>query len=494
MSVGKKAGKGFVSIFYRNMLEKLVGMAAMVILARKLTPYDFGLVSITEALLYLISSFGTTGLAEYLLAYRKDDSDEIFKSAFWFNICITAGICLLFIIAVPFWTDFQSDDRIWKIGLLLMAGFIFSQLQLIPKTLLSRNLMFDRQVKIQAPFIVLIAAGKIVAVYLNFGVYSLIIPTLLFQPATTFLLYRASGFVPTLRLYINRWKEIYRFTRYLIGSGILSRLADQGDKIILGKMLGLEVLGIYNIALQLADLVSSQLVTVSNNILSSVLPKYVHDKNKFYNYYITFLKTFAFAMLPILSIMLVNAKPIILVLYGQQWIDAALPMQILIVYAVFRTLTSSYGSVMNSFHLNKISFKTTLAYTPFHITGSFIGAMFGIAGLATSVTLVKLLFTNIGIRQTMHAVSLPMGRWYKDLYPYLSGFVITLVLAFIIQQLKWGLDVIPLVAIAINALLFLTGYYLFYKLFFRRELETISVFLNSVFPRSQKMFNFLFGI
>jgi teichuronic acid exporter len=493
MSVGKKAGKGFVSIFYRNMLEKLVGMAAMVILARKLTPYDFGLVSITEALLYLLSSFGTTGLAEYLLAYRKDDSEEIFKSAFWFNIIITLGICLLFLIAVPFWTDFQSDDRIWKIGLLLMGGFVFSQLQLIPKTWLSRNLMFDKQVKIQAPFILLVAAGKIAAVYLNFGVYSLIIPTLLFQPIITLLLYRAAGFQPGFQLYVSRWKEIYRFTRYLIGSGILSRLADQGDKIILGKMLGLEMLGIYNIAVQLSDLVTSQLVTVSNNILSSVLPKYVDDKVKFYNYYITFLKTFAFAVLPVLSIMLVNAKPIILLLYGKQWAAAALPMQILIVYAAFRALTSSYGCVMNSFHLNKTSFKTTVAYTPFHIVGSFIGASFGIAGLATSITTVRLLFTNIGIRQTMQAVSMPMIKWYQDLFPYLLGFVITLVLALVMQNAP-QFTTLPLLSIAINAVLFLAGYYLFYKLFFRRELEIISAFLDSIFPKSRKVFNYLFGI
>jgi len=493
MSVGKKAGKGFVSIFYRNMLEKLVGMAAMVILARKLTPYDFGLVSITEALLYLISSFGTTGLAEYLLAYRKEDSDEVFKAAFWFNIIITAGICLLFVIAVPFWMDFQSDDRIWKIGLLLIAGFIFSQLQLIPKTLLSRNLMFDKQVKIQAPFIVLVAVGKIAAVYLNFGVYSLILPTVFFQPFVTFLLYRASGFKVSLHLYIQRWKEIYRFTRYLIGSGILSRLADQGDKIILGKMLGLELLGIYNIAIQLADLVSSQLVTVSNNILSSVLPKYVHDKQKLYNYYITFLKTFSFAVLPVLGIMLVNAESIILLLYGKQWIAAALPMQILVVYAVFRMLTSSYGCVMNSFHLNKTSFRTTLAYTPFHIAGSFIGAMFGVPGLAISVTTVKMVFNNIGIKQIMDAVAQPMINWYKDLYPYLLGFTV-MVAGCMLLQATAVLQLVPMLSVTVYSLLFVIGYYLFYKIFFRGEMEAISVFLDATFPRSKKVFNYLFGI
>ncbi|MCB0697316.1 MAG: oligosaccharide flippase family protein, partial [Chitinophagaceae bacterium] len=98
MSIGKKAGKGFVKLFQRNMLEKLMGLTTVIVLARKLTPYDFGLVSITEVLLYMISVFGTTGLSEYLLAYRKDDEEDIFKAAFWFNVILTIVVLALFLL------------------------------------------------------------------------------------------------------------------------------------------------------------------------------------------------------------------------------------------------------------------------------------------------------------------------------------------------------------------------------------------------------------
>ena len=109
------------------------------------------------------------------------------------------------------------------------------------------------------------------------------------------------------------------------------------------------MLGIYNIAMQMAELFTTQLIMVSNNILSSVLPKYVNDKDKFYNHYISFLKTFSFVLLPFLGIMLLAAKPIILLMYGPQWEAAVLPMQILIVYSALRTVTSSFSIVMNSF-------------------------------------------------------------------------------------------------------------------------------------------------
>jgi O-antigen/teichoic acid export membrane protein len=494
MSIGQKAAKGFVSIFYRNMLEKIVGMAAMLILARKLTPYDFGLVSITDALLYLISTFGTTGLAEYLLAYRKDDSEEVFKSAFWFNIVLSLIVLLVFIASVPLWSNIQGDAKIWKIGLLSSGIFICSQLQVIPKTWLSKHLQFDRQVKIQAPFILLIGFGKVVAAYMGFGVYSLLLPSLIFQPIITILLYRKTGFKPGFQMFTNRWKEIFKFTRYLIGSSVLSRIAEQGDKIILAKLLGLEMLGIYNVALQMADLITSQLVTVSNNILSSVLPNYVNDKEKFYNYYISFLKVFAFIVLPVLGLMILIAKPLIFTIYGPKWIAAALPMQILTVYTAFRALTSSYGCVMNSFHLNKDNFRLNLIYTPVYLAGSFIGASFSVAGLAMSVTIVKLLFINIGIWQTMKAVSLPFTKWYKDLLPYFLVFMLPLAGAIILANRYPVENLQPLLTIGLFTLVFGLGYCLLFRLLLLGELQKISGFLGLTFPRSQKFFNQVFRL
>lgn len=493
MSVGRKAGKGFTSYLFRNILEKIMGIIAMVFLARKLSPYDFGLVSITEVLLSLISVLGTTGLAEFLLAYRKDDKEEIFRAAFWFNITITFAITVMFFFLAPFWSVWQHDEKIRNIAWVVGGIFVFSQMQSIPKAWLSKNLMFDLQVKLQTPFIILVPIAKIIAVFAGLGVYSLILPTLCFQPLLTFILYKNTSIRPTLNLYINRWKEIYHFTKHLIGATIFSRITDQGDKFILAKFLGLEKLGIYNIAYQLADLFTAQLVQVSNNVLSSVLPKYVHDKSLFYKHYIAFLKTFSFFMLPVLAMMCVIAEPVLSILYGKQWIQAALPLQILTVAAAFRAVTSSYGSVMNSLHLNKKSFVVTVIYMPFHITASFLGSMFGVAGLATGVTVVKIVFTNWNIWQIMEALSVPVRDWYKQLLPFFlinASIVITVFLFIKLYQPV----VAPFIYIILVALWFCTNYIIAFRTICKSQVKAISAFLNNIFPKATPYFNSIFGI
>ncbi len=495
MSIGKKAGKGFLSLLYRGMLEKIMGLAAMVILARKLSPYDFGLVSITEVLVVFISVIGTTGLTEFLLAYRKDDEQEIFKAAFWFNLFISVGILVLFWIALPFWANYQADNRILPIGIITGLIFLSSQLQSLPKALLNRQMKFDLLVKVQAPFIIIIPIAKIAAVYMGWGVYSLIIPTLIFQPILTLWLYKVARMRPGSNFYLERWREIYGFTKHLIGSTILTRIADQGDKFILGKFLGLDKLGVYNIATQMAELVSNQVVMLSNNILSSVLPKYVGDKDKFYSHYMNFTKVFSFFIFPVLAIMFVAAKPVILFLYGAKWEAVITPMRILLVYAALRAVTSSYGSVMNSLHLNKKSFIVIAIYTPIHIVGSIIGSFYGVMGIAISVCLIKAVFINWNIAQMMQALRRPFVAWYKELMPY---FLVNVVIATILYlvPVDWsGLSsVYLLIALVVAALCFMLPYYLVFRLALHKEVRGVSVFMGNTFPKMQRYFNLVFGI
>jgi O-antigen/teichoic acid export membrane protein len=354
--------------------------------------------------------------------------------------------------------------------------------------------MFDKQVKIQAPFIIAVPLAKILAVFMGLGVYSLILPTLLFQPLLTLVLYFNTTIRPTLQLHLNRWREIYHFTKHLIGATIFSRITDQGDKFILAKFLGLENLGVYNIAYQLAELVTSQVVQISGGVVSSVLPKYVHDKELFYKHYITFLKTLSFFILPLLVILFIAAKPTIQLLYGNQWLGAVMPLQIMIVAAAFKAVSSSYGSVMNSFHLNKKSFIVTIVYAPFHLGASAIGSMFGVSGLAAGVTIVKTIFINWNIKQLMDAMSIRVTNWYRDIAPY---FLISGGIGLLISLLYHFCNISalpPIYSIIAVAGLFILLYIVAFRTIYKSKTQEIASFMNITFPKLSPLFNTVFGI
>lgn len=495
MSTGKQIRKGFTHILYRNLLEKVVGMAAMVILARQLSPYDFGLVAITEAGIVLISFFGSSGMAEYLLAYRGRDLRRIFRSAFWFNFCLSLVIVAAILIFSPFWSSVHGDRRIINLAWILSGVFFFSQMQIIPKAWLSRHLDFDRQVRVQTPFIFLIAAGKLVAVFLGWGVYSLVLPLLVFQPVCTFFLYKAAGINPGNRLYTGRWKEIFVFTRPLIGANLLGRLADQGDRLILGKFLGLEVLGFYHIALQLAEMIPAPISAISNNILSAVLPRYVEDKPRFYAHWRDYGRTLAFFLFPVLAMLFLSARHLVEWIYGPSWDSAVLPFQILLIYSGFRALTNSYGSVLNSFHQNIRSWKLSLYYTPCHLICVGLGAYWGgVVGLAIGLVVVKLSFQHMGIMQVMSVLQKPWVQWYRDLAPhFLSVLGITVLLVPWMMVLASG-TLPPWIRVILLSLAFVSAYTFWHRKLYRRGLGEIGEFMDKSFPRAASWYRIWFGI
>jgi PST family polysaccharide transporter len=193
--------------------------------------------------------------------------------------------------------------------------------------------------------------------------------------------------------------------------------------------------------------------------------------------------------------MLLTSKPVILLLYGPKWIDAVLPMQILILYAAFRAVTSSYGSVMNTFHLNRKSFIVTATYIPFYLIASIIGSYFGIVGIAIAVLLVKVVFINWNIKQIMDALSKPFTEWYRSLAPYLISSTAIVVLFFAILINLNGLAQMPLlVNIVCVGAVFVIAYWLIFRMFYSKELHEISNFFGGTFPKMQHVFNRVFSI
>ncbi len=498
MSVGKKAADGFIQLILRNALGRVMGLLAMVFLARELNPYDFGLVSITQVLLGAISVFGTTGITEFLLAYRNQDAEEIYKSAFWFTFLIAVAVGMVVLIALPFWADSYHDDRILSLGAIIVGIFLINQLSSIAKSWLSKKLQFKKQVKIQAPFIIIVALTKIGAVFLGLGVYSLVLPTLIFAPIEAILLFIVSGLKPGFKLYYQRWIEIFRFSKHLIGSAILGLFTDHGDKFILSKWLGLEALGVYNLAYQLANLISLNVVSITNNILSAALPQYAHDKNLLYQKYMDFLSMMAFFLFPVLLLLAVNASAVIYLVYGPQWNSAALPLVILIIYALFRTITSSYGSIMNTLHLPNEALKLNVWYTPAHLIGSVGGASIGVPALAAMVVAVKLIFSQMGVRQVMKALDKPWTDYYKKLLPqFITGILATLVcipvlpiLQHFITNNQWSY----VLQIVITSVLFIGISLAIYRLKYTNELTTIYHSLKSINPRLGKWYQSIFNL
>jgi O-antigen/teichoic acid export membrane protein len=440
-----------------------MGMLAMIVLARKLSPQDFGMVSIVEVLLTMIAGITTAGIPEYLLAYRKEDQQSIFNAAFWLSTSMAILLCVVFLIILPFWADFNNNETLVSIGYPLLFVFLVGQGSSIFKASLSKGLDFRKQVRIQYITLFALPITKVILALFNFGVYSLIIPAVIFTPIESLLLYRSANFKIRWSLGLDRWKEIFKFTKSIIANSLIVNFTDNLDKILLAKFLDLSSLGVYNLAWTFANFFTSNIVSVTNGILSAILPKYTTVEElreqyfKFLNLMVVFIG-FAIFYLGF------GAKTWVLALYGEKWMMAVVPVQIISVYAFFRALTSSYGSIVNTFHQPQKSLIVNIFYTPCHMLGSIAGIYFGgVIGLAISVTLVRLIFIQWGITQVMHLLHEKFIDYYKRLSKslgYILTFIIlSVIISFIAERIYSGVATNIIVLVIIVPLYFGLLYY-----------------------------------
>lgn len=359
----------------------------------------------------MIGVISSAGIPEYILAYRKENEQQVYKAAFWFNAALTLGVLVVFFIALPFWARANNDNRIITIGIITGIYFLFSQLQSIPKTILSRQLDFKSVVRIQNPFIVLIPLGKIACAYLGFGVYSLVVPTAVFTAIQGIFFFKESRFMPGIDPIFKRWPGIFQFSRNLIGTMIISRISTEGDKLILAGVLGLELLGVYTMAFNLANFFPSNVLNVSNTVLSATMPKFAHSYDVLRAKFYSFLQVFGFLSVPIQVLLILIAPYLVVLMYGETWSAVTVPFQILSLFAIMRCLTSPIGSLLNSIGQPQVAFGLVLVYTPLHLAASYMGSRFGVEGLALAVVFLKFAYTPIEMTIVLKRVNGSLREW-----------------------------------------------------------------------------------
>ncbi|MFY0483505.1 lipopolysaccharide biosynthesis protein [Flavobacterium sp. PLA-1-15] len=369
MNVAKKIGNATVLLVLRKMWGGVVTFFVTAYLARILPKEDFGLLAISSVLITFVELLLMSGIGEYVIFYNKPDKKPLANSAFWLILFLSIFVCLLVFILLPFWSSYYNDARIKNIGYLLLVNFFFSMIASIPNGLLRKELDFKPIVFIQTIVGTLTNVSQVVFAIFGYGVYSLALPKAIFAPLLAFLLFYKSNFTPSINFNIKYWKDIFDYTKYVVGQRILGKFVNEGDTLLIGKFFGMASLGIYNISFQFSNLINAYFLPVVTNISLPLLAKYNNDNEKLKNSYYRMIRLISYIFLPMITLFAIFSKYIVLMLYGEKWIDAVIYIKILLVYVAFNIVSSPSSSIFNAVGKPKIGFRFNLISTPIFIIG-----------------------------------------------------------------------------------------------------------------------------
>ena len=360
-------------------------LVAGVLLARLLTPADFGVITLTLVVLGLVQPLADLGLANAIVQ-REELTDRHVRAAFTFSTLLGVAMAAAVLVTAPSIAAVLGAPAMVPVLRLLAAAIALRGTATVAGALLRRRLDFRRQFVIDGVGYVL-GYGAVAATLstLGYGVWSLAWGVLL-QTAMSSAAQLASARHAMRPLFAGR--ELGELLRFGIGasvSGSANYIALNGDNFVVGRWLGAAGLGLYDRAYFLMNLPYTCMANVLSGVMFPALSRAQRDPAALRSTYLVVTELTAMVAAPAMATMAVAAPHLVPALYGGQWTGAVLPLQILCGAGYFRALYHLGGIVAQSAGRVYGELWRQAIYASLVLVGALSGLSYGLAGVACGV-------------------------------------------------------------------------------------------------------------
>ena len=394
-NLSQRAVRGSFWVFSLRIVQQLFGLARLLIIARILSPHDFGLMGIALLTMATLETFSQTGFQAALIQKKEDIRSHL--DAAW-TVLILRGFILfaiLYLIAPYAATFFEAPEAkpiIQVIGLAVLLQ-AFTNIGVIH---FQKELEFNKEFIYQfagtlADFIVAVSAVLILR-----NVWALVFGLLAGNAARFIVSYLIHPYRPHLSSDLGKAKELFGFGKWIFGSSILVFLITQGDDIFVGKLLGVTALGFYQLAYRISNMPATEITHVISQVTFPAYSKLQDDLPKLREAYLKVLQFTAFLSFPIAGLIFVLAPDFTRIFLGEKWMPMVPAMQVLVFAGLFRSIAATTGPIFHAVGKPKID--TKLQIVRLSVLAALIYPFtikWGIFG--TSIVVVLSIFvSNIG--------------------------------------------------------------------------------------------------
>ena len=403
---GRSVRGGLVTLTSQGS-QFLIQSISTVVLARLLTPSDFGLVAMVSAITVVASGFADLGLSEATIQ-RKEITHHQVSSLFWINFAVGLGLTLITAASAPVLARFYRDARLVNVTLLLSLTFVIGGLRVQPDALLKRQMRFSslaiRDV-ISSSLAVLIA---IVMALRGAEYFALVALPLTLYSAQMLLSWLMVRWRPSLPRRGTEVGSLVRFGGNVAASYLIINLNRSVDNVLVGWYWGAAPLGLYSRAYNLLMLPVRQLSAPAGSVAIPAFSRLQNDPKRFTQYYLRAVNLIMWIGTPVFGFLFVAASPVIVLTLGNQWQGAAPVFQILVISALGQLLLESTLWLFVSRGQPTRLLKLMLVISPLIIASFAIGLPFGIKGVALSGSLVLIAMFPWILKFTFRGTSLTL--------------------------------------------------------------------------------------
>lgn len=379
----QKAISGVTWSFIDNISNSGVTFLVGLILARLLTPAEFGILGMITVLLAVSNSIIDSGFSQALI--RKIDLKPIdYNTVFIFNLIVAFLLCALLLWSAPAISLFFKEPALTSVTRVMSLLLIINAFSIIPRTLLTKSIDFKKQTKASLISSLLSGVIGIGMAYGNLGVWSLVGQVLSKQLLYTILLWISVRWKPAIEFSLASFTELYKFGANLLVSGLLETIYKNIYTLVIGRYYSSSQLGQYTRAELFTTIFSTNLTMAIQRVSYPALSTIQHDDERLKEAYRRVIKcTMLVTFLLMLGLSAV-AYPLIIILIGDKWLVAASFLQILCLAQMFYPLHAINLNVLNvkgrSDLFLKLEMIKKIIAIPVIVVGIFKGILFMLWG------------------------------------------------------------------------------------------------------------------
>ena len=327
-SLKKKTVRGLGWSATDNVLKMGITFVVSIVLARLLTPDEYGLIGILMIFISVFNAIVDSGFTSALI--RKQNIQDIdFSTAFWTNLALSIVMALtLFFCAVPI-AHFFGRQELLPLTQVMSCVVVINAFALVQRARMTKNIDFKTQTKVTVISSVISGAVGIGMAFCGFGVWSLVGQQISLQLLTTIFLWFFNRWLPKFQFSKTSFAEMWSFGWKLLVSSLIDTTWKEIYQVVVGKCYSPATLGLYTRAKQFSQLASTNLTIIIQRVSFPVLSSIQDDKVRLKSAYCRVIRT---TMLPTFVLMLgmtACAKSMILVLIGEKWIGCVPLLQLI---------------------------------------------------------------------------------------------------------------------------------------------------------------------
>ena len=445
-------------------LAQVLSWSATIVIARKLSPEDYGIVGSATVLVVLLTVVTEGGIGRSLVGRRERD-DVVLRQAHGASIALGLALAVLMLLAAYPLSRFYGEPRVAPMIAVLSLVVVFSGLNAIPIALMQQRLEYRRLAAVDFARAIVQATVVMTGALLGFGAWALATGLLAGQFTAVLLARRLSKIQP-LRPTRLRLGPTVHYARYLVTGSLAWSLYSSADFAVVGRVAGIVALGYYQFAWNVAQLPGEKLGNVLQSVVGPFFGTIGGDHKSLRHYFLLLSELLVSVMLPVLTGFALVAHIAVPLLFGDKWLPTIPIMQILVMSSAVASLSMLSHHVLIATGFAAVSTRVSVWAALVMPIAFYLAARFsGILAVAGVWLIAQPVLTFVALTNVRRAVQLPIRTYLVNLRaPAVSSVLMAGVVVSVGSMLTSAPPIAKLILMcAAGALAYMAAFLLLYR-------------------------------